>query len=66
MRHWSFRDWVAYLCLLLGAMILAADTGLRVAPELAQHLPLIGSPLWGFAPFAFGSVSCRISFTTSR
>ena len=49
MRHWSFRDWVAYLCLLLGAMISAADTGLRVAPELAQHLPLIGSPLWGFA-----------------
>jgi hypothetical protein len=60
MRHWSFWDWVAYLCLLLGAMILAADTGLRVAPELAQHLPLIGRPFWGFAPFALVLIATLI------
>jgi hypothetical protein len=52
MRHWSFWEWLAYLCLLLGAMILAADTGIRVAPELAQRLPVIGTPLWGFASLA--------------
>jgi len=50
MRHWSFWEWLAYACLLLGAMILAADTGLRLSPELAHSAPFLSSPYWGFAP----------------
>src|SRR4051812_30230418 len=53
MRHWTFWEWLAYACLFLGAMILAADTGIRLAPELGTLLPFIHGPLWGFAPLAF-------------
>jgi hypothetical protein len=53
MRHWTFWEWLAYACLFLGAMILAADTGIRLAPELGNLLPFIHGPAWGFAPLAF-------------
>jgi hypothetical protein len=53
MRRWTFWEWLAYACLLVGAMILAADTALKIAPDLAQKVPgWVGSPLWGFAPLA--------------
>jgi hypothetical protein len=60
MRHWTFWEWVAYLCLAVGAMIVAADTGLRVAPELAHEVALIASPFWGFAPLALVIVATLI------
>lgn len=50
MRHWTFWEWVAYLCLLFSAVILAADTGLKIAPELTPYAPFIANPWWGFAP----------------
>ena len=51
MRRWSSWDWLAYACLLVGAVVLAADTAFKLAPDLAQRLPFwVQSPLWGFAP----------------
>ena len=53
MRHWTFWEWLAYACLLVGAVIIAADTGLRLAPDLAAKLPdLAHEPAWGFAPLS--------------
>jgi hypothetical protein len=54
MRQWTFWEWVAYCCLLLGAMIMAADTGVRLAPDLAPYVPhFVHGAVWGFAPLAF-------------
>jgi hypothetical protein len=51
MRHWGFWDWVGYFCLLVAAVIMAADTGFKLSPDLAAHLPhFIEGPFWGFAP----------------
>jgi hypothetical protein len=53
MRNWTFWEWVAYTCLLVGAIILAADTGFRISPNVASFKPpFVHSPLWGFAPVA--------------
>jgi hypothetical protein len=52
-HHWTFWDRVAYLCLWVAAMILAADSALKIAPELAQHVPFwFTNPIVGFAPLA--------------
>jgi hypothetical protein len=65
MRNWGFWDWLAYACLLVGAMILAADTGLKIAPDLAGRLPSwFLNPLWGFAPLAliiFGTITLLLN-----
>ena len=61
MRHWTFWDWVAYLCLLVGAVILAADTGVRLSPELARLLPeFLRGAYWGFAPLVLMSLATLI------
>jgi hypothetical protein len=53
MRGWTFWDRNAYLCLWVAAMILAADTAMKLAPDLAQKLPSwFKSPIFGFAPLA--------------
>jgi hypothetical protein len=51
MGHWSFFDWIAYGALAIGAMILAAETGLSQSPSLLQGLPqFFKHPFWGLAP----------------
>jgi hypothetical protein len=51
MRTWTFWEWIAYSCTFVAAVILAADTGIKISPELAAHIPaFIGGSLWGFAP----------------
>jgi hypothetical protein len=51
MRHWTFWEWVAYAALFVAAMIVAADTGVRITPDLAAYLPaFVHGPIWGFAP----------------
>jgi hypothetical protein len=58
MRGWSFWDRVAYACLWVGAVILAADTALKLAPDLAQKLPSwTASPFWGVAPLAVVAIA---------
>jgi hypothetical protein len=53
MRHWTYWEWVAYVCLFVAAMIIAADTGFRISPDLATHLPaFVSGWIWGFAPLA--------------
>lgn len=53
MRHWTFWEWVAYACLCVSAMIVAADTGFRLSPNLASHLPhFVEGAIWGIAPLA--------------
>ncbi len=48
MRHWTFWEWVAYGALFIAAMVVAADTGVRISPELAVHLPpFIHGVIWG-------------------
>jgi hypothetical protein len=51
MAHWNFWEWLAYSCVAVTAIILAADTGLRMAPDLKKRFaPLLESPWWGFTP----------------
>ena len=51
MRHWGFWDRIAYLCLWVAAMILAADSALKIAPDLAQIAPSwFTNPIVGFVP----------------
>lgn len=51
MRHWSYWEWLAYVCLFVGAVIIAADTGIRISPDLSGYLPnFFHGPIWGFAP----------------
>jgi hypothetical protein len=61
MRHWTFWEWVAYGALFVAAMIIAADTGVRITPELAAHLPsFIHGFIWGVTPIAFVLVATAI------
>ena len=63
MRAWKFWDWIAYSCIFVGAAILAADTGVKVSPELAGHIPaFVGGSLWGFAPLILLVVATVILF----
>jgi hypothetical protein len=53
MRHWAFWEWVAYGCLLVAALIMAAETGFKTEPDVMAHLPsFFESQLWGFSPAA--------------
>ncbi len=53
MRRWVFWEWVAYAALFVAAMIVAADTGVRIAPDLATYAPaFVHGAIWGFAPLA--------------
>jgi hypothetical protein len=61
MRHWSFWEWVAYGALFVAAMIIAADTGVRIAPDLAEYSPaFVHGAIWGFAPFVLVIVATII------
>jgi len=54
MAHWTYWEWVAYAVLFIAALIIAADTGFKQAPELMEKLPaFFHSTWWGFAPLAF-------------
>jgi hypothetical protein len=58
MRRWSFWEWVAYCALFLSAIIAAADTGFRVAPDLAVHLPdFVGGAAWSFTPLGLSIIA---------
>jgi hypothetical protein len=51
MRHWTFWEWVAYVALFVAALIVAADSGFREAPDVMARLPeFFHSEWWGFAP----------------
>jgi hypothetical protein len=51
MRHWTFWEWVAYGVILVSALILAADQGFKLEPDLMRQLPeFFHSAWWGFAP----------------
>ena len=51
MRHWTYWEWLAYVCLFVSAVIIAADTGIRVSSNLSASLPnFFHGPIWGFAP----------------
>jgi hypothetical protein len=52
MRHWTFWDRIAYVCLWVAAVILATDTAFKLAPDLAEKVvpAWLSGPIWGFAP----------------
>ena len=51
MRHWTFWEWVAYGALFVAALIIAADTGFKLTPDIMVRLPeFFHSASWGFAP----------------
>lgn len=64
MASWDFWDWVAYLCILVAALLLAAAAGLKGSPTLVpHHLPdWIRSEYWSFAPLLLlilsGAIFC--------
>jgi hypothetical protein len=54
MRHWTFWEWIAYGALFVAALITAADTSFKLAPNVTARLPeFFHSELWGFAPAVF-------------
>jgi hypothetical protein len=49
--HWTFWEWVAYGSLFVAALIIAADTSFKLAPDVMARLPeFFHSEWWGFAP----------------
>ena len=51
MENWGFFDWMTYGALAIGAMILAAETGLSQSPSIFRKLPqFFKHPIWGTAP----------------
>jgi hypothetical protein len=61
MGHWGYFDWIAYGALAIGAMILAAETGLSQSPSLLQRLPqFFKHPFWGLAPLVLVLVATGI------
>ena len=61
MARWGFWDWVAYLCLGIAALGLAAGAALNGEPaEILTRLPdFVTSPKWAYLPimlFALGTV----------
>src|SRR6476620_9086936 len=51
MRHWTFWEWLAYAGIFVAALIVTADTGFRLAPDVSVHLPAFFHSAWcGFAP----------------
>jgi hypothetical protein len=66
MRHWTFWEWVAYAALFVAAVILAADTGVRVSPDLSLHMPeWLHSGWWGFAPLLLVVLSTLVLIANS-
>jgi hypothetical protein len=54
MGNWGVFDWMTYGALTIGALILAAETGLSQSPSLMRMLPsFFRHPLWGVAPLCF-------------
>jgi hypothetical protein len=53
MAKWTFWEWVAYAVLFLAAIIIAADEGVKLAPDLLPAMKgILGSPWWAFSPLA--------------
>jgi hypothetical protein len=50
MRDWGFWEWLAYATIFVGALVLAADTGAKLSPELQEYLGFMRAAAWGFAP----------------
>ena len=51
MSNWTFWEWVAYTIMFVAAVIIAADQGVKLAPDLLQNLTgIICTPYWAFAP----------------
>jgi hypothetical protein len=64
MHHWHFWDWAAYSTLFIGAVIIAADAGIKMAPNLKDHFSAItSSPYWGCAPLVLILLSTCIFIT---
>jgi hypothetical protein len=53
MSRWTYWEWIAYSVLFVAAILIAADQGVKLAPELMQQFHVfIASPYWAFAPLA--------------
>jgi hypothetical protein len=66
MARWGFWDWVAYACLGIAALGLAAGTAMHEQPTLWDKLPsFFTDPKWGYVPivlFALGSLILAIRY----
>jgi hypothetical protein len=61
MARWGFWDWVAYGCLFIAAAVLAADQGLKGAPNVAAHLPsILSADILAFAPLGLVLIGSAI------
>jgi hypothetical protein len=61
MADWTFWEWIAYTTMLVAAIVLAADQGIKLAPEMTNYVPaFISSPLWAFAPLALLMIGTAI------
>jgi hypothetical protein len=61
MPYWGFWEWLAYTGIWVSAIILAADVGLKMSPDLRKKFdPIITSPLWGFTPLVLLTISGAI------
>jgi hypothetical protein len=66
MARWGFWDWMAYCCLGIAALGLAAGAALKEEPTMLERLPTVfTSPKWAYAPiilFALGSFILAVRF----
>jgi hypothetical protein len=60
-NNWGFWEWLAYTGIWIPAIILAADLGLKMSPDLRKKFDhIITSPLWGFTPLILITISGAI------
>jgi hypothetical protein len=51
MKDWDYAQWVSYIALAIGAIILAMDQSIRLAPDVSKKFGwLIDGNVWAFAP----------------
>jgi|SRR4051794_29391659 hypothetical protein len=61
MRRWGIWEWMAYLAMLIAALILAADGALKGAPNVGKYFSaLLANPWWAFSPLVFVVVATVI------
>jgi hypothetical protein len=57
MRDWGFWEWLTYLCIVIAALTIAFDQGLKLSKARERFAALIESTNWAVAPFILILVS---------
>ena len=57
MRDWGFWEWLTYLCIVIAALTIAFDQGLKLSKARERFAALVESTNWAVAPLILVLVS---------